>query len=313
MRIRLLMILLLSALAARAIERDVVRAFPVSPGAQLKIAFYRGAITVDEADVKAISVTAHLEMRTESEEKADQLEAALNLEMAADGNAVAIRADDPAGRGLRISVNDDPLIDVDCHVVVPRRCSVDLTTHDGSITVGSLAGRIAVQTTKGNIFLKRIDGSIEAHAEKGDVIISRCSGEVTASTLQGVIRVGTIGGRAELKSASGDIEVLAARGGLDARAEAGDVTVGFPANLAGGARVRTGYGNILAKIDPAADCIVEASSFWGHVQSALPLQVESGADGAKQLTGRLNRGGPRLVLSANGGHVKIVPGETLFN
>ena len=313
MRARLLITFLFFAFAARGLEREVARAFPVKSGAQLNVEFFRGAITVDESDGREINVAAHLEMKTESAAVADRLEAALHLEISADGNTVNVRAGDPVGRGVHLSLDDDPPVDVDLRIVVPRECSVNLTTRDGSITVGNLAGRIVARTTTGNIFLKRIEGSIDARAQAGDVTISRCSGEVAASTAKGSIRVGTVGGRAELKNTNGDIEVLAARGGLEATADAGDVTVGFPRGVAGDANVRTGFGNVLAKIDPAANCLVDASSFWGHVQNTLPLTIESGGNGKGKLVGRLNRGGARLTFSANGGHVKIEPGETPFN
>jgi hypothetical protein len=79
--------------------------------------------------------------------------------------------------------------------------------------------------------------------------------------------VGTLGSRAVLKNAGGDIEVLEAHAGLEAAAEVGDVIVGFPNDFAGETNIRTAYGSIFAKIDPAANCLVQASSFWGHVDN----------------------------------------------
>lgn len=306
---RWLMLFFGSVLAVRAIEREVVRTFPVSGDAQLKVEIVRGIITVEERDALEIKVTAFVDFRTEAVDKAARLEAALNLTMTADGPLITVRAQDPAGRGVRLEVGESAPVDLECRISVPRTCSVELATREGPITVGNLSGRMIVRTTQGNIFLRRIDGTIDARTQAGDVTISRCSGAVVASTVQGSIHVGTLGGRAELKSANGEIEVLAARGGLDVSAESGDVIVGFPRQRSGEARVRTGYGNILATIDPAANCVVQASSFWGKVQSTLPLTVETGGDGKSQLTGRLNQGGPRLTLSASGGNVKIKPGE----
>lgn len=306
---RWLLIFLCSLLSARAIEREVVRAFPVTGDAHLKIDLFRGLITVEERDVPEIKVTAYIDLGTDDQEQVARLEAALNLTMTAEGSLVTVRAQNPAGRGLQLDLKEATPVMLECRIAVPRRCNVDLTTRDGSITVGSLAGRMVVRTTRGNIFLKRIEGEIDAKAEVGDITISRCTGAVVASTLKGSIHAGTMGGRTELKSAGGEIEVLAARGGLEVSAEAGDVIVGFPRQLGGDARVRTGYGNIVATIDPAANCVVEASSFWGKVLTKLPLTVESGGDGKGRLTGRLNQGGPRLTLSASGGNVQLKPGE----
>ena len=301
------------ALPARAADRDVLRVFPVSPGCQLKVEFFSGAITVDEADVAEVRVEAHFEINSEVEAAAERLIATLNFTASAEGNTVTVRASDPTGKGVRLTLREGPRLKLDCRILVPRRCDVDLRTLDGAINVGSLAGRVVARTTKGNISVRRIDGSVEAQTQSGEIIVSRCSGALVARTQGGLIRAGTIGGRAELHNAGGDIEVFAAMGGLDAVAEAGDVTANFPKSLSADARIKTAYGSITAKIDPALDCSVEASSFWGRVNLKLPLAIDSGGDGTGKLTGRLNRGGVRITLYANGGHVTIVPGETLFN
>jgi DUF4097 and DUF4098 domain-containing protein YvlB len=306
---RWLVLFLGSVLAVRAIDREAVRTFPVAGDAQLKVEIASGSITVEEHDAPEIKVTTYVDFKTDAEDQAARLEATLNLSVTADGSTVTIRAQNPGGRRVQLNLKEETPVEVECRITVPRRCSVDLATREGPITVGSLSGRMVVRTIRGNIFLRRIDGTIDARAQTGDVTISRCSGAVVASTVQGSIHAGTLGGRAEFKSANGEIEILAARGGLEVSAESGDVIVGFPRQRSGEARVRTGYGNILATIDPAANCVVQASSFWGKVQSTLPLTVETGGDGKSQLTGRLNQGGPRLTLSASGGNVKVKPGE----
>lgn len=307
---RWLALLLLSALSARAIEREVVRTFPVSGAAQLKVEFSRCVLTVEEQDAPEIKVTTYIDFRTDDKDQVARLEAALNLTITANGPVVAVRGQNPAGRGVvQLDLKEGPAVDVECRIAVPRQCSLEAVVREGAITVGSLTGRMMVRTNRGNIFLKRIDGEIDARTEGGDITISRCTGTLTASALKGSIRAGTLGGRADLKSAGGDIEILAARGGLEVNADLGDVTVGFPRQLGGDARVRTGYGNITATIDPAANCNVQASSFWGKVQSKLPLVVDSGGDGRGQLAGRMNQGGPKLTFSASGGNVRLRLGE----
>jgi hypothetical protein len=299
--------------AAHAIDRDEERTFPVQPGCTLRVELNRGGIDVQETDADEITVVAHTVIAVASEEQADQLRAALGLEIRQEGNTVVVRAADPGGRGVKLSWNDNLPVDLDCKILVPRRCHVDLRTRDGGISVGNLTGRVIVRTTQGNLFLRRITGSIDAVTLGGDVIISRCSGEVVAKTERGTIRVGTLGGRAVLTNAGGDIEVLEAHAGLDASADIGDVSVGFPNDFAGETKIRTAYGSIFAKIDPTANCAVRASSFWGHVDNKLPLAIESGGSGKGKLTGQLNQGGPIVSLHANGGHVFLQRGDTYFN
>ena len=302
----------LSVAAGRAAEREFNRTFPVQPGCTLKVDTYRGSITVVESDRPEVQVALHMEIGADSEEEAERVHAALQLEVKADSNTVALRARNPRETRVRFVWNDRNQIDLSWKISVPRQCNVELATIKGAITVGSLTGRMVARTESGTVFLKRIDGSIDASAEVGDVVVSRCSGPVKIRVLRGVIRVGTMGGFADLKNSSGDVEVLAARAGITASAEAGDVTVGFPRDTAGDARITTAGGSIHVKIDPAANCAVRASSMWGRVENRLPMTVEPGGDDKKRFAGRLGRGGPTLTFHANGGHVKIAPGETYF-
>lgn len=310
----LLAFLALVPLAARAIDHAEERTFPVQPGCLLKVELYRGAIDVQESDAAEITVIAHTTIAATTAEKAAELRAALGLEISQEGNTVIVRAADPGGRGVRFSWSGDkPRVDLDCKILVPRHCDVDLRTHAGGITIGNLTGRVFARTAVGSLSLRRIDGSVDVATQEGDVIVSRCSGAIAAKTERGVIRVGTLGGPAVLKNAGGDIEVLEAHAGLEAEADVGDVTVGLPNDFTGETKIRTAYGSIFAKIDPAANCAVRASSFWGHVDNKLPLAVESGGNGKGKLAGRLNHGGPLVTLHANGGHVFLQRGETYFD
>jgi hypothetical protein len=312
MDLRLLTAGFFLAIAAHGAERDVNQVFPVQPGCTLKVDVDRGGITVEESDASEVRVAIHVEIGADTEAEADRLGEALQLEIKAENNIVSVRARNPVETGVRLTWRDDNPIDLTCKIFVPRRCNVVLTTRHGGITVGSLQGRVVARTGTGTVFLHRIDGSVDARTQNGDVIVSRCSGAAVLRTLGGTIRAGTMGGRVDLKNSGGDIEVQAARAGLTASADVGDVTVGFPRDFSGDSEINASYGNIVAKIDPAASCVVRASSVWGRVQSALPLAVESGGNGRSQLAGRLNQGGPVLTLHANGGQVRITAGEALF-
>ena len=315
MKVDVLILGLILAIAANfigAAERDVRQTFAVQPGCTLKVDTYRGTIIVEETDTPEVRIVVHLEIGADTEEETDRVRQALRLEMKAENNTIFVRARNPAESHLHFVWRDREQIELTYRIFVPRQCKVDLVTREGKITVGNLAGRMSARTENGTIFLRRIEGSIEAATQFGDVIVSRCSGAVTLSTLRGTIRTGTLGGFANLKNTTGDIEALAAGAGIVASAEAGDVTVGFPRELAGGSKISTSGGNIYVKIDPAANCTVNASSVWGHVRSSLSLSVDSGGNGKSRLSGRLNQGGPLITLHASGGDVKLTPGEASF-
>lgn len=312
MSLRALLICLTLAIAARAAERDVTRTFAVEPGCTLKVGLYRGRIDVVETDVAEVRVAIHAEIGADTDEEAERAGQALQFDLTALNNTVAVRVRNPSETGWHFDWGDPEQLEIFCKISVPRRCNVELRTGKGAITVGNLIGRVFARMEAGTIFVRRIDGPVDAATESGDVIVSRCLGAATLQTLRGTIRAGTLGARAKLTNTTGGIEVLAARAGVTAYAGVGDVTIGYPRDLTGDSDIRTSGGNIIVKIDPTANAAIEASSIWGHVESKLPLTVESGGDGRSKFSGRLNRGGPMLTLHANGGNVSLMPGRTLF-
>lgn len=313
MNVRALLICLTLAIATRAAERDVTRTFAVEPGCTLKVDLYRGRISVEESDVAEVRVAIHAEIGADTDAAAERAGRALRFDLTTQDNTVSVRVRNPSKTGWHFEWSDPGQLDIFCKISVPRRCSVELRTLAGAITIGSLAGRVIARTETGNISIRRIDGSVDASTQYGDVIVSRCTGAVTLKTLRGTIRAGTLGGRANLKNTTGDIEVLSAHAGITASAEAGDATIGFPRDFIGDSAISTSGGSITANLDSQADCVVKASSVWGRVLVKLPLAVESGGDGESKFTGRLNGGGSILTLHANGGHVRIMPGETFFD
>jgi hypothetical protein len=312
MHLRAILLCLTLAIATRAAEREVTRTFAVEPGCTLQVDLYRGRIEVEESDAADVKVTIHAEIGANTDAAAERAGQALQFDLTAQDNTVAVRVRNPSETGWHFEWGDPGLVDIFCRISVPRRCNVALRTNQGPITVGNLVGRVFARTGAGTIFVHRIDGPVDAATETGDVIVSRCLGEATLRTLRGTIRAGTLGGRASLKNKTGDIEVLTARAGVTAEAEVGDVTIGFPRDFAGGSDLRTSGGNVIVTIDPEANAVINASATWGHVENKLPLSVESGGNGKSKLSGRLNRGGPQLTLHANGGNVSLMPGETLF-
>lgn len=302
----------LSIATARATEREFTRTFAVEPGCSLKLDTHRGRITIVESDEPEVRVAVQMDIGTDNEEEAERAFAALELSATAADNTVTLRARNPRETRVRFAWNDKLQIDLSWRITVPRQCNVEVATITGGITVGNLTGRVVARTEAGTIYLKRIDGSIDATVDAGDVVVSRCSGPVKIRVRQGLIRVGTINGPGDLKNSAGDIEVLAARAGITASAEAGDVSVGFPRDAVGDAKLATSGGSIHAKINVAANCVVHASAVWGRVESVLPLVIAPGAGGKKKLTGRLGQGGPVFTFHANGGHVKLTPGDAFI-
>src|SRR3954468_12388225 len=144
-----------------ALERVIEKTFPVEAGASLKLNTYRGSIIVEDTDETQIRAVLKIELATEDPSVADQILKHLDLDLTAQGNAVAVIARNPSESRARFTWTDQKL-DLAFHVYVPRTCSLDLTTIDGDITVGHVVGRVTAHARAGTISCRQIDGAVQA-------------------------------------------------------------------------------------------------------------------------------------------------------
>ncbi len=305
--------LLFLAGTAFAAERNIVRTFPIGPGCTVTVDSYRGAINVAESDANEVRVAIHLEIGSETEAEAERMLQTLDLNVSGDATSVSVVARRPAETRARFVWNETKQIEPTYRVTVPRACNLTLKTISGSIIVGNIKGQLSATSETGDVFFRHVGGTVSAATQTGDVVVSHCEGLLTARVRNGAIRIGTVTGRCDVKNASGSVEIMAAKTDLKAYAEAGDATIGVPRDFTGQADVTTSGGNIIMKIDPAANCRVDAStSLLGRVETRLPLAIESGERGRRKLVGRLNRADARLVLRASGGNIDLLLGESPF-
>lgn len=295
-----------AAPAARAAERVVQKTYPAQPGCLLKVDTYRGNITVRQADDAQIHIEIHVLTAIDDPAEAKLIFDRLKLEFKSEGNGISVLVRNPQETRFNFVWDEKKRLALEFVILVPPSTALDLAAAEGGIAVGNLIGRIDARTKGGTITLRQIDGEVRASAESGEVILSRCSGSATIKTFQGGIRVGTIYGRADLRTTDGDISILHALGGLSVVAVVGDVEAGFSKDFSHEARIATNGGAVTVRLDPAARCDIQAFSVWGRVHTKLPIAVNSGGDGKKSLVGRLNGGGPLLVIHADGGQIHVI-------
>jgi hypothetical protein len=301
------------AAKAQATDDRIERVFPVSGPVALQVDSYRGSIFVEESEVAEVRVVIDIAIAAKTPEIARRIRSDLQIAIEARRNDVSVVGRNPRESRARFVWDEENETDLIYRVTVPRRCDVTVKVINGSITIGSLQGRMSAAVENGNISLRRIDGSVEARVGTGDIVLSRCTGDVLARVQQGLLRTGTLGGRADLRNASGDVEIMTAHGAVEAKATAGDVIVGFPGRLGGPAKLEASAGNIRVQIDPAARASIDARARWGRVVGKLPLTPAAGAYGKRALEADLNGGGPRLEFRADAGNVVLAPGETYFD
>jgi Toastrack DUF4097 len=304
--------------AHAAIESPIHRNFNVHAG---------GTITID-ADVGDIKVTSGgsnvsvdviRRAKTSSRSHAEELFKDFDITFAQEQNDVRIRAryNHPTSW---FHWNMD--LDVRFVVNVPAQYNVDLTTSGGDIVVSDLAGQVRVRTSGGDVALGRIDGVVDAHTSGGDVSIAGSHSSATLSTSGGDIKVGDAAGALNVKTSGGSIDIRRASADLYAHTSGGSIDIGdaggaMDASTSGGSisarlsrqprsdsKLSTSGGGITIHVAPNVALDIDAHTSGGDVASDVPVTL-LGRQNDSSLNGKLNGGGPKLVLRSSGGDIRL--------
>jgi len=153
---------------------------------------------------------------------------------------------------------------------VPREIQSDIRTGDGSIIVENLKGETRLSTGDGRIEATSLDGALDAQTGDGRII--------------------TRGRFDLLKLHTGD-------GSIEAEINNGSrVTSEWS--------VRTGDGHVTLRLPATLSADLEVHTGDGHIQSDLPVTV-SGSQNEHELRGKLNAGGPPLIVRTNDGSIRL--------
>lgn len=153
---------------------------------------------------------------------------------------------------------------------VPREIRSDIRTGDGSIIAENLRGETRLSTGDGRIEATSLDGTLDAQTGDGRIVIRGRFDMLNLHTGDGSIE-------AEVNNGSRITSEWSVRTGD------GHVTLRLPASLSADLDVHTGD---------------------GHIQSDLPVTV-SGSRNEHELRGKLNAGGPPLIVRTNDGSIRL--------
>ncbi|HVR39127.1 MAG TPA: DUF4097 family beta strand repeat-containing protein [Thermoanaerobaculia bacterium] len=312
-------LLLLAAVAAQASVDDVIRkGFNVNAG---------GRLTLDASfgDVKVVTggngVAIEIVRRARTADKSEAAEIFKDHEITFDqnGNDVFIKSRyDHPNRWFHW--NDS--LSVQWNIRVPKNYSVDLRTSGGDVHLTDVSGEVEVRTSGGDIDAGRITGPADLRTSGGDIDVMSASGNVNAHTSGGDIKVGDTTGSVEVKTSGGSIELARvsgdvnartsgggirieeARGRVDASTSGGSITARFAQQPAGDSRLSTSGGSVTVFLAANVGADLDAHSSGGGVRSDLPITIV-GSQERDSLEGKINGGGPRLVLRTSGGGISV--------
>ncbi len=308
-RITLILALLFIPAALAAADAPLHRTFNVAPGGTLTIDADVGNIQVSPG---AGGVTVDVFQRGRSES---------NFEVTLDqqANDVIVRARDHRASRWFNWRND---LEVKFAVTVPSRYNLQLNTSGGDIGVGDLQGDVHCKTSGGTIRAGHITGPVEARTSGGDVSVDAATGKLDLHTSGGSIRIGDAAGSVQAKTSGGSIDVRRAGGDLYARTSGGGITIdealgAVDAQTSGGSirvrltqqpradsRLSTSGGSITVSMAPSVALDVDAHTSGGDVDTDIPVTL-LGRQSDSSLEGKINGGGPKLVLRSSGGGIRL--------
>jgi DUF4097 and DUF4098 domain-containing protein YvlB len=292
---------------AVTVERDglgwqekVEQTLNLAAGDSLWIKSAQGQIDVTTGSGEQVRLRVTKKAHSFTEGEAKRLFAAMAVQSTATPGATRVTVASASGEtveGLEITVEAQ----------VPTRCSVDLVTMGGAITVADLNGSVKALTQGGSIRVGQLtDGSFDlvtaggsiqcqgarngqgrARTSGGEISVGDVSGDLLVSTQGGGIAVAGVGGALEAHTAGGGIEIAAGGTRVLATTAGGSISVG---SSAGPVEVSTAGGGI--RIGAVAGA-VKAATAGGEV-------VIGRADGAVEA----ETAGGSISIAGSGGPVK---------
>ena len=207
-------------------------------------------------------------------------------------------------------------------VSIPSTYNIDLSTSGGDIRVSDLQGQAKVKTSGGGIKLGMIQGLVSAHTSGGDIRVAGSGAAVDLHTSGGGIEVGNVAGNVQAKTSGGSVSVERAGGEVYIRSSGGGIDIGeaggtVDASTSGGSikarlaaqpkadsKLSTSGGGITVSIAPNVAVEVDAHTSGGDVTTDVPITIQ-GRQEESSIAGKINGGGPRLVLRSSGGDIRI--------
>lgn len=295
---------------------DVIRrGFGVSEGGTLRLSADVGSIKVVSGGTGvAVEITREASGRRGKERLAEH-----QIELRQDGNDVVID-DDLPGDNRRWTWSND--YDVQWNVRVPARYNVELRTSGGSIELGNIGGTVDARTSGGSISTGRLgadatlktsggsiqiegaNGTVDARTSGGSINIGETTGRVDAHSSGGSIKLGRSGGAVVAKTSGGGIRIDGAAGPVEAHTSGGSIHASLTRQPSGDSSLTTSGGSVTVVLGRGIGAELDAKASGGSVSSDVPITVQGRIE-EDELRGRIGNGGPRLVLRASGGGVKV--------
>lgn len=184
--------------------------------------------------------------------------------------------------------------------------AVTAKTSGGELRLGRLEADASLETSAGSIHVKHVGGKLRARTAGGNIETGELLGPATLETSAGSITVGTAHARLEARTSGGELNLEDLRDAVVGSTSAGSIKAAFTAQPEGGSRLTTSGGNLEVRLDPELAFDLNASTRAGRVTTELPVVATVvGEHRTEALQGKINGGGPALVLKTSAGNIHL--------
>ena len=136
--------------------------------------------------------------------------------------------------------------------------------------------------------------------------MDEAGGDSSLRTSSGSILVALAKGKVEARNSGGKIAVSDARDVVQAETSSGDITVNFSAAPNADCRLVVSGGGITVGLPRSAALNLDAHSSGGKIVTEVPVTVAvQGEQKHGVLQGKLNGGGPALMLRSSSGDIRL--------
>jgi hypothetical protein len=305
--------------AQAAIHDTVHRTFNVADGGTLTLEADLGDVTITTGGT-GVAVDIARDVRANSHADADAILRDLDLSFDQQGNDVRVRSKyrDHESHWFHWRT---PL-QLRYSIRVPSRYNLEVATAGGDLEVGDIVGLVDCRTSGGDVKLGRVNGSVDARTSGGDVTLRASTGPAKLNTSGGSIEIDEAGASVEAKTSGGSIDIRRTGGGVLARTSGGGITIGeaggaidavtsggsitatFGQQPQGESRLSTSGGGVTVSLAPAVAVDLDAHTSGGGIDSDVPVTV-LGEQSESTLVGKINGGGPKLVVRTSGGGIRV--------
>jgi hypothetical protein len=241
-----------------------------------------------EVDVKAL-IKVKAEDAKEAEATLGKVKILINKSL----NKISIEVDYPkkaGGSGLwkLLFGRGKPVVSTSFWLTVPKKSDLDMNTTNGKVEISDIEGNVLSRSTNGSVSVRNVVGSTESKTTNGKISAVDVRGDTVAKTTNGKISMKKIDGNINAKSTNGEIyaEVFGTTKGKDMEflTTNGSVTVLLPKDINADLKAKTNNGTIYTE---------------------YPITMV-GVISKKQITGKINNGGPLIYIETTNGGIEIL-------